>query len=307
VNLRSLDLNLLVALSALLEERHVTRAARALGMSQSAMSHALGRLRAALSDELLVRGPSGLVPTARAEALREPLREALSTLSDALDTPRPFEAATARRAFTVAASDYVQLVVLPRLVARLQAEAPGVDLWIVSPSPEEIATRLADGTLDLDIGVPRAEAAPGLHARRLFDERFVCVVREGHPRVRDTLTLEDYVDLPHAFVAPRGRKGGAVDSALAKRGLERRVAVAVPHFLVMPTVIASSDLIVTLASRVARSFAEHLPLRLFEPPIPLPSFSMQMTWHERAKSDPGHQWLRALLVDVTRELDSSRA
>jgi DNA-binding transcriptional LysR family regulator len=302
VDLRSFDLNLLVALDVLLATRHVTRASEALGLTQSATSHALARLRVALGDELLVRGAGGMVLTARAEALVEPVGAALSTLRAALRPPPAFDPATSQRAFSVATSDYVQWVLLPGVVARLQAEAPGVNLWVVAPSPTEIEERLADGTLDLDLTVPRSASPPGIVSRKLFDERFVCIVRNDHPCIGPTLSLEDYTRTPHAFVAPRGKTGGVVDSVLAAHGLSRRVAVAVPHFLIMPSVIASSDLIATLASRVAEGFARHLPLRLLEPPVTLPDFAIHMAWHERFKLDPAHQWLRRVVTEVAQRL-----
>lgn len=299
MDLRNLDLNLLRVLDAVLETRHITQAARKLGLSQSAVSHALGRLREALGDELLVRGPGGLLPTERALAIAEPLRQTLSGLERALSAPRPFEPGASDRTFRVAAGDYAQFVLLPPLIARLQREAPGVNLWVTPATPDEMNTKLANGELDLGIGVPLGTAAgAGLRERTLFEERFVCVVRQDHPTVRKALTLEQYVSVPHAFIAPRGRKGGAVDTALAERGLERRIAVAVPHFLVVPHVVAGSDLVVTLAARVAHAFAQHLPLRILPPPLPVPDFRIALFWHERQQRDPGHVWLREVLAQV---------
>ena len=306
MNMRDLDLNLLVALDALLETRHVTRASRELGLSQSATSHALARLREAMGDELLVRGAGGLVPTARAEALREPLRAALRAVEDAIEAPEPFDPATASRTFTVVAGDYVQLVLLPPLLARLAREAPGIDLRVAPAAPDEPDPRLAGGQIDMVLSVPRRGFdAAGIRARHLFDERFVCLVREDHPRVGATLTMDDYLTLPHALVAPGGRPGGIVDTALAAMGKTRRIAVAVPHFLVVPHAIVGSDLVVTLAARAAAAFCRMLPLRVLEPPLELPDFSMTMYWHERAHRDPGHQWLRGVLVAISEEVSAS--
>lgn len=300
MDLKGLDLNLLRVLDAALETRHVTRAARRLGMSQSALSHAMSRLREALGDELLVRGPGGLVPTARAEAMAVPLRAALTSLSETLSAPTPFEPAASTRTFRIAAADYAQFVLLPPLLARVQAEAPGVCVWVTPvPAGDALPAALASGEIDLAIGVTATMgAAPGLFERALFEERFVCLVRADHPTVGETLTLEQYVALPHAFIAPRGRAGGAVDTALAERGLSRNIAVAVPHFLTMPHVIAASDLIVTLAARVAHAFAAMMPLRILPPPLPLPPFRIGATWHERHQRDPGHAWLRERLASV---------
>lgn len=303
-SLADFDLNLLRVLGAVLETRHVTRAARRLGLSQSAVSHALARLRAALGDELLVRGPDGLVPTERGAALLAPVQAILQAVEDALAGPAPFDPATAERTFRVAAADYAQFVLLPPLLARLAAEAPQVNVWVApTPEPDVLSAALASGELDLVIGVSTAAPSTGgLYTRTLFSDAFVCVVREGHPTVDDTLTLDDYLALPHAFIAPRGRQGGAVDSALAKLGRARRIALAVPHFLVIPHAIAGSDLIVTLAARVAHAFAEPLGLRILPPPLPLPSFEIALTWHERRHRDPGHAWLREALAAISASL-----
>jgi DNA-binding transcriptional LysR family regulator len=305
MDLKGLDLNLLRVLDAVLETRHVTRAARQLGLSQSAVSHAMARLRDTLGDELLVRGPGGLVPTARAEAIEAPLRAALARLSETLSAPAPFEPEASTRTFRIAAADYAQFVLLPPLLARLQAAAPRVCVWVTPvPLGDALPAALASGDLDLAIGVTSTMgAAPGLFERTLFEERFVCLVRADHPTVGDTLTLAQYVALPHAFIAPRGRAGGAVDTALAERGLSRNIAVAVPHFLTMPHVIAASDLIVTLAARVAHAFAAMMPLRIVTPPLPLPPFRIGATWHERHQRDPGHVWLRERLASVGGALE----
>jgi len=300
VDLKGLDLNLLRVLDAVLETRHVTRAARRLGLSQSAVSHAMARLRDTLGDDLLVRGPGGLVPTARAEAMAAPLRAALAALEETLSAPTPCEPAASARTFRIAAADYAQFVLLPPLLARLQTEAPRVAVWVTPvPTGDALPAALASGEIDLAVGVTATMgAAPGLFERALFEERFVCLVRADHPTVGDTLTLDQYVALPHAFIAPRGRAGGAVDTALAERGLSRNIAVAVPHFLTMPHVILASDLIVTLAARVAHAFAAMMPLRILPPPLPLPPFKIAATWHERHHRDPGHAWLRERLAQV---------
>lgn len=303
VHLERLDLNLLVALRALLAERHVTRAARAVGLTQPAMSHALARLREALGDPLLVRSGAGMVPTARAEAMRAPLERALEDLASAVAPPAPFDPARASRRFHLAASDYVELVMLPALLARVRDEAPGIDLRVTNYDAK--TTRdLGDGKLDLAIGFrgATAGASPGLYTQRLFGDRFVCVVREGHPRVGKRLTLDTFLELPHALVSPRGESGGIVDDALALQGKRRRVAAEIPHFLVAPYVIRETDLVLTLAERVARIFVPALGLRQLPPPLELPSFSMVLLWHERQHADPAQRWLRDLVVEVARAL-----
>jgi DNA-binding transcriptional LysR family regulator len=302
VHLASVDLNLLVALDALLDARNVTRAAARVGITQSAMSHALARLRALTGDALLVRGGDGLVRTARAEALAEPVRRALGELARALAPPEPFDPRTARGRIVVGTSDYAELVLLPSFVARLARDAPGIDLRVRAIG-DDFVPLLASGEIDLAIApVAQAEGRAGVLARRLFAERFVCVMRKGHPLAAQRLTLARFVAASHALISPRGKEGGIVDEALARLGHARRVAVAVPHFLIAPHVVAASDLLLTLAERVATTLAK--PLGLAIRPMPselrLEGFTMSAIWHERTSADPAQRWARDLFAEVAR-------
>jgi DNA-binding transcriptional LysR family regulator len=309
LNLGALDLNLLVVLDALLAERHVTRAAARVGLSQPATSHALARLRAVFGDPLLVRGAGGaMVPTPRAEALAPRLRAALDGVTAALRGEQPFDPATARRTFRIATGDYAELVLLPALTARLAREAPGVDLWVVAGG-EDLAT-LATGAHDCVLMPYRGPVAPaGVYEKKLFDETFTCVVRRGHPLVAQgqKLTLARYEAMPHLLIAPRGTPGSFVDDALAALGKQRRVALAVPHFLVAPHVVAATDLILTLATRIARAVAAPLDLVMMPPPVDLPGFTMSMWWHERNHHDPAQRWLRQVIAEVAGATPTPRA
>jgi DNA-binding transcriptional LysR family regulator len=292
MNLSALDLNLLVVLRALLTERSVTRAARRVGLSQPATSHALARLREVLGDPLFVRSGRDLAPTPRAESLREPLEEALGKLERMLEAPRPFDPSTASRSFTIGASDYILFLLVPRLLERLARAAPKIDLSIRETGNRTVAESLSADGFDMLITVIGPTKRPGLRVERLFSDRFACLVRRDHPRVKKKLTLDLYAELPHAFVAPRGTRGGAVDDALRARGRERRVALLLPNFLAAPHIVARSDLVVTLGERIAKTFAEQLPLRVLPPPVRLPGFEMSLIWHERMDADAGHAWLR---------------
>lgn len=301
VHLRSLDLNLLLALDALLAERNVTRAAFKMNVTQSAMSHSLARLREVLGDPLLVRSAGEMVTTPKAEELAPALRGAFEQIARALSPASPFVPATSTARFSIATGDYAELVLLPELVRRLSKEAPHVDLRVV---PYEMTPdRLSSGAVDVAI-LPTEPQVTGasLFSTRLFDERFVCVMRTRHPLAKKTLTLARYLEASHALVAPRGEEGGYIDTALAKLGKQRRVALTVPHFLVAPHVIAASDLIITLAERVALSFADALGLVVRPLPHELgaPGFTMACVAHERSRADPAHKWFRELLVDVAR-------
>jgi DNA-binding transcriptional LysR family regulator len=285
----------LVALDALLETRSVSAAAKRMGVSQSAMSHTLARLRLRFADPLLVRSGRGLVPTARAEAMAPRLRAAVRELEGAVDAVPVFDPATARRTFRLATTDLVELVLLPTLLSRLEHDAPGVDLWLSGPLDGE--GRLQRGDLDLSLQLLRGtEADAGLRARALFRERFVCVMRRDHPLAEGPLTLARFVSARHALVAPQGTPGGVVDRALEAQGLSRRTALTLASFLVVPHLVASSDLLVTLPERLARVFAGLLPLVVKEHPLDLSGFTVNLVWHERHDHDPGHRWLRQAVV-----------
>jgi DNA-binding transcriptional LysR family regulator len=303
VHLSSLDLNLIVALDALLTERNVTRAAKRIGLTQSAMSHALARLRALTGDALLVRSKSGMIPTARAEALAPPIRRALSEVAGALAPPPAFDPTTARDKMVIGTTDYGELVILPKLMRLLAKEAPGIDLRIRT-LPEGIAQPLTEGAFDLAIAPLRTpDEGPSIYAKRLFDERFVCVVRKGHPLDGKRLTIARYAAASHALISPREQEGGFVDDALTKLGLKRRVALMVPHFLIAPHAVATSDLVLTLAARVADALAKPLGLSVLTPPaeLGLRGFTMSAIWHERTHASPAWRWMREKIASVTRD------
>jgi DNA-binding transcriptional LysR family regulator len=306
MNLAAMDLNLLRVLDALLTERQLTRAAQRVGLSQPAMSHALARLREHLGDPLFVRTPRGLVPTARAMQLATPLRTALTALEQAFAGASAFDPRVARRTFAIAAADYASFVIVPRLVEKLTRVAPHVDLWVHAPAPDPVE-QLSLGDVDFVLG-PRFgwRELASIHAQTLYHERFVCLVRRDHPRVKRRLDLATYASLTHVFVAPRGRPGGVVDEALGLVGLTRRVGLAVPHFLVAPHVVASSDMVVTLGARVAEPPMRVLPLKLVEAPVELPGFDVQLCWHERTTHDPAHQWLRAQVLELVKDFVPKR-
>ncbi len=304
-HLSGIDLNLLPLLDALLEERHVTRAAKRVGLSQPAASRGLARLRELLADPLLVRSQRGLSPTPRAEALRAPVRQALTLLDQSLVEKVVFDPATARRKIRVVSDDYSELVLFPSLVSRLSKRAPGIDV-LVPPTGAFEFEPLLRGEIDLALAPLRANMPPppGILEKKLYAERFVCVVRKGHPLAKRP-TLARFADARHALIAPRGTAGGAVDDALARHGKTRRVAFMGPHFLVVPFIVAASDLVVTLGERVARALAPTLQLTIFEPPMKLNGFTVACYWHERSAADPAVQWFIRELEAVSRAPSTS--
>lgn len=298
--LRSIDVNLLVALDALLDECSVTRAAERMGVSQSAMSRTLGRLRELVGDPLLVRTAHEMERTAVAMDLREPLREALAQL-DALVTEREaFDPATSVRSFRLEITDHVAVALLPRLMPCLRDEAPGVDVEVAPPEgkPEQ---RLLERRTELFIGGV-VHDVPGLFRQALFEEELVCVVRHAHPHREALHELSRYAAADHVLVSPRGiTRDGVVDRALAAQGLRRRIVLRVPQFLVAPLVVAHTDLVATVPRRVAEALALDGALAVITPPVPLASFTVHQVWHERHHHDHGHRWLRQTVAEVMRD------
>jgi len=303
--LSAFDLNLLVVLDVLLAERNVTKAANRLGLSQPAVSNALARLRGALGDPLLVRTRAGMAPTPRALALVGSLRDALDLMGNTLTDAESFDPENARRTFVLAATDYVQFVLLGKLVARIRRVAPGVVLEVLPVVQTFPWPQLEAGSIDLVLGGASVRDTPrGLHRRRLFRDRVVCILREGHPYATGTLTLERYLELAHIEALPLGSHGLA-DEVLAQLGpgRQRKLAVTVPHFLVAPFIVVQSDCCFTLAERIAVPMAEKLPLRVRPLPFEMPSVSIGAYWHDRVHGDAAHRWLRRLVAEVTGALD----
>ena len=298
--LQQLNLHHLRALDALLAERNVTRAASRLGMTQSAVSHALGGLREALGDPLLVRGRGRMVPTPRAEALAGPLHAALLALEAALVEGPRFDPATANRTFVMAMGDAFSLTLLPQLLRIVRQEAPGVDLDVRPAPGGSSAVALERGDVDLAFGVDIPNVV-ALRTRALFEDSFACLVREGHPEVGATLDLDTFCRLPHALMSPEGSGPGVVDRVLAELGRSRRVALRIRYFVAAPLVVSESDLILTGPRRQLTRLAQRAPLRVLEPPMPMPHFTTRMIWHLRAQEDPAHRWLREAVVRALRE------
>lgn len=297
--MQSIDLSLLPTLDALLQEGSVSGAARRVGLSTPAMSHALSRLRERVGDPILVRSGRGMVRTPRAEALKERVHTLVQEAAQALSPARPFVAAELQRSFSILASDHV-LTVLGLALDRLaHARAPGVSLRFL-PNTVDDPGRLRGGEADVAVGI-YGDLPPELRTRKLLTDRLVCVVREGHPTVGKRLGLDQFTKLPHLQVAPRAQPGGYVDDVLRARGVERRVARAVPYFLTALHLCARTDYVLTVPERVARAMASQLRLRLLEPPVRLQPYALSLVWHPRFDGDAAHQWMREVLVQAATE------
>lgn len=302
MQLRGIDTNLILPLRALLLHQSVTRAAKEVGLSQSSMSHALARLRAHFGDPLLVPAGRKLALTERAQRLIDPVAEAIARLERVFARSQPFDPRTSRRVFRLAATDNLELYVLPRLARVLAERAPGIDVRVCA-LPADWMMALRRGDIDLKLG--RSSAVPdALESQVLSREPFTCVVRRGH-RAPARPTLKEYAALDHLLIAPTATPGadpsGVVDALLAKKGLRRRVSMTVSHFLVAPFVVASSDLVLTAPTRLLAPFTKSLRLRTLTLPLKLAGYDLAQVWAARARDDEALRWLRDVIAATFAE------
>ncbi len=300
VHLADVDLNLLVVLRELLRTRNTTHAARRLGRTQSAVSHALRRLRAMLGDDLFVRVSGGLRPTAQAEALAPAVNDIL-TRAEALIAgggAGAFDPRALARTFVIGATDYSELLILPRLLSRLREEAPLVDLRTAFLG-DDVERAIQAGEVDLAIAT-RFRAVAALSETYIDDQPLCVVVRKGHPATRGRLDAKRYASFDHALVTPRGLPGSPVDTALEALGLRRRVALRLPHFVVAALVVADSDLVVTQPRAFAEHMATRAPLSVLPLPFEVPVFRFSFGYSAAREGDPAHAWFRGVFLEAAR-------
>lgn len=291
-DIRGVDLNLLKALDALLDERNVTRAAERLSLTQPAVSGMLTRLREAFGDPLFVRTQRGIAPTQRALELAAPIKQILADVETLL-RPAAFDPANAEMVLSIAATDYALQVVVAPFLSELRRLAPGIRVAVVPVHDARLHMQLERGEVHLALLTP--ESTPtDLHARHLFDERYVCVMRQDHPAAAGgRLSMRRFCGLDHALVSYAGGGfHGVTDDALAALGRERRVTLSVTSFLVLPQILCQSDLMAVVPERLVKGRTE---LVVFDPPLDIPGFAKTAAWHERTHHDQGHRWVRELL------------
>jgi DNA-binding transcriptional LysR family regulator len=295
IDLSRTDLNLLVLFEAVLEERHVGRAASRLNLTASAVSHGLGRLRRMLHDPLFLRTPKGVVPTARALELAEPVAEILARVRNVVSTAEPFDPAFSTRRFTIGSPDGISAVVLAPLLADLSGTAPGIDISLVQllPSPARVwQSALADlEARAMDIAIVPIDEVPARFAHRvLYEEDFVIAMRSGHPAAR-RLTLERFCSMEHLVVSHSGDPHGFVDEYLMAQGRSRRIALTVPNFMFALAVIAESELIAAMPRHFLAIYGQRFGLVGVEPPLPLTGFRIRAVAPKVALMDAGLAWL----------------
>jgi DNA-binding transcriptional LysR family regulator len=294
---KALDAGLLKTVEALLRAGQFPRVANLVAASEPLADFALRRMREIVGDQLLVRTAAGLELTRRARRLAAPFRDLLERIGEVLSGRDVFDPAFCEETFHVAASDYASFVLGPGLVARLAESAPRASILLSPLDVTAMRRPLETGALDLSLGPAPRGGAGRLKSEHLLAERFACIARKSHPRIGKRLTAKDYAGEGHAVVrAPAG--AARTDPALADTGRTRRAAVTVTHFLLVPEIVAASDLIATLPERVAERFAERYPLVVHRSPVRPAGFSLAMSWHARTDPDPARAWLRQLVSDV---------
>jgi len=309
MNLSAFDLNLLRVLDALLATSSPTEAGRRVGLSQPAVSAALGRLRAALDDTLFVRQGRRLVPTAYAEGLRDPLRALLEETEQLLSGGQRFDPATARESFRVSGSDFYAELLMPKLAEQLSRAAPGIRVHMVDLVPDNHVQSIERYNVDLAI-LPETAFPAWIDRRRAHGSRFVTIARKGHPRLARAgiapgavIPVDLFCDLQHAVFSPEGRPRAMGDAALARVGRERRVAMTLPVFSGVYHAVSQSDLIALIPHQLAERMAPRIGLEIYRPPMPVPPVSIMMAWHRRASHAPAHRWLRGQIAGILAALD----
>jgi DNA-binding transcriptional LysR family regulator len=304
VHLRRLDLNLLLVFDAIMNERSATRAGGRLHLTQGAVSHALQRLRRALEDELFVRTKEGMLPTARALELAGPVQEALSRLNAAL-SPLEFNPAVSAHTFRIASTDYFATLMLPKLIRRVEAEAPHVDLRVLPHVMSNVGELLENHEIEFAVGFFKNSLRDMLPHHcdwtELTEDHFMCVMRKDHPLARSRLTTETYLAASHLLFSLTGQPSSSVDRLLGEAGLKRRIGVAISNYLAAPLLLESSNMIMTVPSRMAHLYSEKFDLHLAKMPISLPAVPTQLIWNSRLNRHAAHVWLRSLIIETSVE------
>ena len=299
----NIDIRLLRAFLVLMAEKNVSVAAERMGISQPAASHALARLRELFQDPLLLRSRAGMVPSDRAAAFEAGVRSLVEGYDEMLAKARPFDPATSEQTFVISAPEYAERLLMPGLARRLRREGPRIRLEIRAPDRDRGQELLESGRIDLRIAWLQ-KPPQSARSMQLFQDRIVCIADPDHPTVRGRITLEQYLTAPQARPLGNGRTstGRVIDEAVERLGRQLDLVFQVQNFLTIPSMMAGNDLIATMPLRLARALQAQHPLQILEPPLRLPRVRYAAYWHERSQKDPGHRWLRGLLMETAREL-----
>lgn len=305
MNLRDLDLNLLVVFNQLLLDRSVSVAADKLNLTQPAISNALKRLRTVLKDDLFLRTSRGMEPTPYALHLAEPVIYALNALQSALTHRDSFDPQTSQRTFNLAMTDIGEIYFMPPLMEALALRSPGIRINTVRPHRGNLKEDMESGSVDLAVG-PLPDLQTGFFQRRLFRHRYVCMFRKGHPNARSPMSLKQFSELEHVGVVPENTGHTDVDSLLEKAGVKRLIRLKVPHFIAVGAILQTTDLIATVPQRFADRVQGAFGLETSPHPVRLPDIAINLFWHAKFNRDPASLWLRQLLVELFSDSASKR-
>jgi DNA-binding transcriptional LysR family regulator len=296
----SIDLNLLSVFQEVYRERQISAAARRLGLTQSAVSNALARLRRTFGDELFVRTAHGMQPTPLAQQMAEPIGAAMAQVALALSQRSRFDPATSGRRFTLAMTDVGEVYFMPVLIDRCRAAAPHVEIASIRANGLTLKDDMETGRVDLAIGAFE-DVSDALYHRALFRQPFVSMFRKDHPLAKGKVDLERFVAAPHLIVDAAQSPYDRINALLEKAGVTAGARFRVPHFTAVPYIVSTSELVVTVPQKLAESAASPFGLKWIEPPLALPALQTNVFWHRRFNHDPGIQWLRGLIADVFGE------
>jgi DNA-binding transcriptional LysR family regulator len=297
MDLKDIDLNLLVVFNQLLVERRVSKVAENLGLTQPAVSNALARLRKLLGDELFLRTPAGMEPTPFADQLAESVTYALGMIHSAINQRTSFDPHSSTRSFTIGMTDIGEIYFLPALMDRLRHEAPGVSLSTVRNTAVNLKDEMEAGKVDLAIGLlPQLKA--GFFQRRLFRQRYVCLFRKGHRLDKKKISLAEFSSAEHLVVVSAGTGHGKVDELLKRSGVERNIRLTVPHFVGVGHILQATDLVATVPERLAQRLIGPFGLACVSHPATLPEVAINVFWHAKYHKEPANQWLRSLIFDT---------
>jgi DNA-binding transcriptional LysR family regulator len=301
--MNDIDTRLLRAFAVLMAERSVSRAAERLGMSQPATSHALARLRTLFADPLLLRSRAGMIPTNRAVELERGVRALLDGYEALVKPAGSFDPASSRRSFVLTAPEHAEHLLMPVLLRRLRAEAPGVRIDVHTPDPERAYEMLESGQVDLRIAW-LLKPMLSLRSLQLFQDRMVYIADKRHPSIKGKLTLTQFLTLPHirTFGASRNTTNRVIDEALDRAGKKLSMTFQLQNFMTVPSALAGTDIIAAVARGLAVRFAQQYPLQVLEPPLKLPRIRYAAYWHERNQNDAGHRWLRTAVLQAAQQL-----
>lgn len=297
VNINHFDLNLLRVFHAILREGSMTAAGAQLGLTQSATSHALMRLRKLCNDPLFVRTTHGMKPTAYGQLLAEPVEQAVRAIRNVLELDMQSDPATSTRSFVVVTTDVAELIFLPKMMARLTQAAPGISIVVKQLGREQYRAALESGNADLALG-QLPEFQTDFHQQHLFDEPLVCLMRQDHPRIGRRITKQQFMEEAQVAIVAPALVDGFVKRALGKGTVQRRIALHLPHYMVVPMILAQSDLIAVVPKTLATTFAPLVALKALPLPFDVPPVRVRQFWHQRSHHDPVHRWLRNTIAEL---------